>query len=203
MGGRDMGTSAQKPHYSRGTFPFAAAANWRFLVRVNAPFQFCPQCGQKTLSSPEPKLIECSACDFHFYRNSAVATAAMIADAEGQVLFTRRAKDPGRGKLGMPGGFVDLGETAEAGLCREVREEIGLELREIRFLMSWPNEYVYRGIVYPTVDFFFTANVPSLSDARALSEVQGLEVRHPAAVKPEELAFESMRRAVHFYVQQR
>jgi ADP-ribose pyrophosphatase YjhB (NUDIX family) len=167
---------------------------------VNPAFQFCPQCGRKSLSSPEPKLIECGACDFHFYRNSAVATAAMIADAEGRVLFTRRAKDPAKGKLGMPGGFVDLGETAEAGLCREVREEIGLELSEIHFLMSWPNEYVYRGIVYPTVDFFFTAQVPSFAEAQALAEVDGLEIRDPATIRPEELAFESMRQAVRFYV---
>ena len=173
------------------------------LLGVNELFQFCPKCGRKNLSSPEPKLLECNACDFQFYRNAAVATAAMIRDAEGRVLLTRRAKDPAKGKLGMPGGFVDLGETAEAGLCREVREEIGLELRDIRFLMSWPNEYVYRGIVYPTVDLFFTAEVPSFTEARALSEVETLEVRDPATVKPEELAFESMRRAVRFYVQHR
>lgn len=170
---------------------------------MNSPFRFCPQCGRETLSSPEPKLIECSACDFHFYRNSAVATAAIIADADGRVLFTRRAKDPAKGKLGMPGGFVDLHESAEEGLRREVREEIGLELRELTFLMSWPNEYVYRGIVYPTVDFFFTAQVPSFDGASALSEVDGLEVRDPATIKPEELAFESMRRAVRCYVEQR
>jgi hypothetical protein len=53
------------------------------------------------------------------------------------------------------------------------------------------------------VDFFFTAEVPSFDDARALSEVDGLEVRDPAAVKPDELAFESMRQAVRAYVQQR
>ena len=127
----------------------------------------------------------------------------MIRDAQGRVLFTRRAKDPAKGKLGMPGGFVDLNETAEAGLCREVREEIGLELRDIHFLMSWPNEYVYRGIIYPTVDFFFTAEVPSFDQARALAEVEGLEVRDPSTIKPEELAFESMRRAVRFYVEHR
>ena len=127
----------------------------------------------------------------------------MIRDPEGRLLFTRRAQDPAKGKLGMPGGFVDLGETAEAGLSREVREEIGLELRDIRFLMSWPNEYIYRGIVYPTVDFFFTAEVPSFAEARALAEVEGLEVRDPSTVMPEELAFESMRQAVRVYVQRR
>jgi ADP-ribose pyrophosphatase YjhB (NUDIX family) len=200
-----MGNSAQKSTYSAPllNFPLCNRPVRGSIVAVNSPFQFCPQCGRRSLSSPEPKLMECAACDFQFYRNSAVATAALIADPEGRVLFTRRAKDPAKGKLGMPGGFVDLGETDEAGLCREVREEIGLELHDIHFLMSWPNEYVYRGIVYPTVDFFFSAQVPSFAEAKALSEVDGLDIRDPATIRPEELAFESMRQAVRFYVRGR
>jgi ADP-ribose pyrophosphatase YjhB (NUDIX family) len=166
---------------------------------MNSAFQYCPKCGRKSLSSREDKLIECTACDFHFYRNAAVATAAIIADSTGQVIFIRRAKEPAKGKLGMPGGFVDLGETAEDGLRREVKEEICLELGGVRFLMSWPNQYFYRGIMYPTVDFFFTASVPSFEAARALSEVDGLVVRNPKEVEPEELAFESMRQALRFY----
>lgn len=166
---------------------------------MNAVFQYCPKCGQKSLSSPEDKLIECGNCDFHFYRNAAVATAAIIADATGKVLLTRRAKEPAKGKLGMPGGFVDIGETAEDGLRREVREEICLELRDIAFLMSYPNQYFFRGIMYPTVDFFFTARVESFEAAKALSEVEGLVIRNPKEVAPEELAFESMRQAMRVY----
>jgi mutator protein MutT len=169
------------------------------LAAVNSVFQFCPKCGQKSLSSPEAKLIECRHCDFHFYRNPAVATAGIIADASGKILLIRRAKDPAKGKLGMPGGFVDIGETAEDGLRREVKEEICLEIRNIQFLMSYPNDYLYRGIMYPTVDFFFTARVESFDPAKALSEVEGLLIRHPKEVAPEELAFESMRRALRAY----
>jgi ADP-ribose pyrophosphatase YjhB (NUDIX family) len=167
---------------------------------MNLAFQFCPKCGQKSLSSPEDKLIECSHCEFHFYRNPAVATAAIVADPSGKILLIRRAKEPAEGKLGMPGGFVDIGETAEDGLRREVKEEICLEIRDMQFLMSHPNEYFYRGIMYPTVDFFFTAQVESFEPAKAQSEVAGLVIRHPAEVAPEELAFESMRRAIRFYV---
>jgi ADP-ribose pyrophosphatase YjhB (NUDIX family) len=166
---------------------------------MNSVFQFCPKCGQKSLSSPEAKLIECARCDFHFYRNPAVATAAIIADGSGKIVLIRRAKEPAKGKLGMPGGFVDIGETAEDGLRREVKEEICLEIGEIQFLMSHPNEYFYRGIMYPTVDLFFTARVESFEPARALSEVEGLVIRHPGEVAPDELAFESMRRALRAY----
>jgi NAD+ diphosphatase len=166
---------------------------------MNEVFQYCPKCGQKSLSSPEEKLIECAQCDFHFYRNPAVATAAIIADPGGKVLLIRRAKEPSKGKLGMPGGFVDIGETAEDGLRREVKEEVCLELQEIAFLMSYPNQYFFRGIMYPTVDFFFTASVDSFDPAKALSEVEGLVIREPKQVNPDELAFESMRQAMRLY----
>ena len=166
---------------------------------MNSAFQYCPKCGQKTLSSPEPKLIECSNCDFRFYRNPAVATAVIIADASGKVLLTRRSKDPAKGKLGMPGGFVDFGETAEDGLRREVQEEICLDLEQLEFLTSWPNQYFYQGIMYPTVDFFFTARVPSFEKAQAASEIDELVIRDPKEVAPDELAFDSMRHAIRCY----
>jgi NAD+ diphosphatase len=168
---------------------------------MNSMFQFCPKCGEKGLLSPEDKLIKCGCCDFQFYRNPAVATAAIIADPSGKLLLIRRAKEPSKGKLGMPGGFTDIGETAEDGLRREVKEETSLELRDIKFLMSWPNRYVYAGILYPTVDFFFTARVESFAPAQALSEVDELVIRDPRKVEPEELAFDSMRRALRRYTE--
>ena len=94
-------------------------------------FQFCPKCGQKTLSAPRPNLLECSKCGFHFYRNPAVAAAAVISDESGKIILIRRGKEPAKGKLAMPGGFVDFSETAEEGLRREVRGETSLEIREL------------------------------------------------------------------------
>src|SRR5258705_1954703 len=168
---------------------------------VNSVFQYCPKCGQKSLSSPSEKLIECSACNFHFYRNPAVATAVILSDPSGQVLLTRRSKSPAKGKLGMPGGFVDFGETAEDGLRREVKEEICLDLERLEYLTSWPNQYLYQGIMYPTVDFFFTARVRSFENAQAASEIDELVIRDPRQVMPDELAFNSMRHAIRCYNQ--
>lgn len=90
---------------------------------LNEAFTHCPGCGARRPERAEP--LSCR-CGFHYYFNPAVAVGGLITDADGRMLFIRRARDPGRGKLGLPGGFVDAGESAEEALRREVEEEVGL-----------------------------------------------------------------------------
>jgi hypothetical protein len=74
-------------------------------------------------------------------------------------------------------------------------EETGVEIADLEFLSSHPNLYPYKGILYPVMDFFFTAQVDSLDGAHARDEVLEI-VRLPVGkLDPAELAFDSMRRA--------
>ncbi|HDS58984.1 MAG TPA: NUDIX hydrolase [Thermoplasmatales archaeon] len=52
----------------------------------------------------------------------------------GHLLLIQRGREPFRGRWALPGGFVEYGETVEAAVVREVREEAGLETRIIRLL---------------------------------------------------------------------
>lgn len=142
-----------------------------------------------------PQLVVCAACELHLYFNPGAATAAILLDRDDRVLLARRAHEPARGKLAFPGGFVDDGESAESGLRRELREEIGLEVDDLQFLLSHPNTYPYGGVIYPTLDFFFVARVESFAPARALDGVDGLLLLPVNDVKLEDLAFVSMQAA--------
>ena len=113
------------------------------------------------------------------------------------MLFIRRAREPAKGLLAPPGGFVDSGERAEEAICREVREEVGLEITSPQFLGSFPNSYPYLGVTYPVLDFFFTADAIKPAAAQALDDVDSFCWRDPISeITPEELAFPSMRAAL-------
>lgn len=161
-----------------------------------AHFHHCPRCGQPLAAdAKQPASLECGACGFRFYFNAAAAVAAFVRREDGRWLFIRRAKEPGRGKLAPAGGFVDLGETAEAAVRRELREEIGVTVATVTFLCSQPNSYLYRDVTYPTLDLFFIATLDSGSEPMVLEEVTSVGWFLANEVAAEDLAFPSMQAA--------
>ncbi|MBR1889547.1 MAG: NUDIX domain-containing protein [Alloprevotella sp.] len=122
-------------------------------------FLFCPRCGSSQFEPHDAKAKRCGECGFIFYHNAATAVAAIVTDPQGRLLVTRRAFDPARNTLDLPGGFVDPGEQAEAAVCREVLEETNCRVRVEEFLFSLPNEYIYSGHTVHTTDLFFRCTI--------------------------------------------
>ena len=160
-------------------------------------FRHCPRCGTARAAENLGKVpFRCSSCGLVYYFNPTVAAAAYIIDTEGRALFVRRANEPAKGKFAIPGGFIDIGETAEEALRREVREEVGLEIEEVRFLSSYPNMYLYRDVTYPVCDLVFTARPMEAHKAQALDGVDGIEWISLVDVNEDDLAFPSMKHAL-------
>jgi len=164
-------------------------------VKPASFFHYCPRCGTKHVKPPGSAVFTCAACDFTLHFSAANGTAAFVQRDDGCVLFIVRAREPAKGKLAPPGGFIDIGETAEEGVRREVREEVGLELTDVTYLCSAPNSYHYREVTYPVLDLFFVARAVSSTTVIASDEVVTLRWLRPEEVAPEELAFPSMQHA--------
>lgn len=158
-----------------------------------AVIERCPRCAAPRLSAGNP--FRCAACGLSLFANPAVGVGAFVADPRGRMLFTVRAKDPGRGLLGLPGGFVDAGESAEDALRRELREEVGGDLASVAYLCSAPNHYRFDGVDYDVLDVFFTARLASLDLTADADEVSGLRWLPPHEVRETDIAFPSMRAA--------
>ena len=164
-----------------------------------AHFHYCPRCGANDVHTPNMKLLVCRACDFHYYTNAAAAVIALIHNEAGDILFVRRGREPSKGKLDLPGGFVDPQETIENALTREIKEELGLDIAEFSFLASFPNRYLYREVLYHTVDCVFVCTVADLTPLLDTDEIEDVVFIPPNAVDFDEIGFQSVRSAIRHY----
>jgi ADP-ribose pyrophosphatase YjhB (NUDIX family) len=110
---------------------------------------------------------------------------AVVVERDGRLLLARRAVAPAQGLWDLPGGFLEAGETAEAGVHREIREETGLAVRLVRYLGSFPDTYGPRRL--PTLNLAFVVAVAS-GRPQAASDVAALAWFGPGEI-PRPLAF--------------
>ena len=86
-------------------------------------FELCPKCGSKKIEYKDNRKWFCPDCGFDLYNNVAAAVGIIICDKNNNILLEVRAKDPQKGKLALPGGFIDPEESAEDAVIRECKEE--------------------------------------------------------------------------------
>ncbi len=162
----------------------------------------CPRCGSKAFKTNDNgRSFNCEECRFNFYLNNSAAVACLIFNTEGKLLLTRRAVEPAKGMLDLPGGFVEPMESAEAAVIREIKEELGVTVISTEYLVSFPNEYIFSGFSVFTVDLAFVCTVNDLSAVIPADDVSDVEFLFPEEVKKEELCSESMAQIISRYIQ--
>lgn len=114
----------------------AVVAQARALVDWHSNHRFCACCGARTVSARGGAMRTCGACSTeHFPRVNPVAI--MLVVRGDRCLLGRQAVWP-RGMYSALAGFIEPGETIEEAVRREVKEEAGIDVGEVRYHSSQP-----------------------------------------------------------------
>lgn len=161
---------------------------------------FCPNCGKSNWSNQTERLRICKDCGYEFYKNPTIGSCGFVFDDKGRLLVVRRAKNPAKGTLAIPGGFCEAGETVEDAVCREVFEETGIKVAVEEFLFDLPDDYEYKGVELYPLDFYFKCKIIDMSLAK-LDESESSEMLFiaPDEINPEEFGLPANRNAVKRY----
>lgn len=156
-------------------------------------------CGQRLASAvpdgdTQTRLV-CLDCGFVHYINPRPVAGTIPVRDDGQLLLVRRAIEPRMGAWVFPGGYMDLGETAEEAAIRETKEEAHLEVVNLRLVG------VYTRPGPGVVVIVYEAD--ALGEARAGHETSEVAWFGPRTIPWDELAFDSTTWALRDWVARR
>lgn len=97
---------------------------------------FCGRCGSKTIIYNKERALKCPDCGNIIYPRISPAVIIAVTDGD-KIVVTRYAGREYKG-LALIAGFCEIGETAEETVAREVMEEVGLKVKNIRYYKSQP-----------------------------------------------------------------
>jgi NAD+ diphosphatase len=110
------------------------------IVDWDRTHQFCSRCGSQTETMPHERAKQCPQCGFTSYPRLSPAIIVRVqreGPAGPEILLARSQRYPD-GMYSVLAGFVEPGETLEECVRREVMEEVGVELENIRYFGSQP-----------------------------------------------------------------
>ena len=114
---------------------FAAMTGWHLFTwyRNN---QFCGRCGSKTEHDHKERMMRCPTCGNMIFPR--ISPAVIIALVDGDRLVLSKYAGRNYTRFALLAGFIEIGETAEECVAREVMEEVGLKVKNIRYYKSQP-----------------------------------------------------------------
>ncbi|HVP95942.1 NAD(+) diphosphatase [Methanoregula sp.] len=108
------------------------------MIHSAAASRFCGRCGHSTEPVPAERAWRCPDCGLVVYPRISPAVIVLISQKE-KILLARSPRFPA-GMHSVIAGFAEPGETLEHAVCREVKEEVGISVKNIRYFASepWP-----------------------------------------------------------------
>jgi len=164
-------------------------------------FQYCPTCKEK-LKIINQKILDCLACGFHFYLNPVPTVAIILENKNGEILFGKRKFLPKKGFWDLPGGFIDFNEKAEKSIVREVKEELGIDIKKPKFLGTYIGFYPYKGINYQPLCLVFFEKITDeeIKKIKAADDVSSVKFFPKNKIPWEKLAFLDIKEALKDYL---
>lgn len=115
---------------------FSLAGRALQILEWDRTHQFCGQCGSRTETRQAERAKECPQCGVLYFPR--LSPAIIVAVTRGPELLLARSPHFPDGMYSVLAGFVEPGETLEQAVAREVREEVGLTIKAIRYFGSQP-----------------------------------------------------------------
>ncbi|MFQ5829651.1 MAG: NUDIX domain-containing protein [Candidatus Methylomirabilia bacterium] len=140
----------------------------------------------------ERRRLRCRRCGWTFYGNPVPAAVALIVRGR-KILLGRRAGPPYENSWDLPGGFVEGDETPEVALRRELKEELGVGIRSVRFLGFFHETYGPGGFPILAILYRVTLAGTPLVTASDVSELRWFDRDR---LPYREIKFPSMRAAL-------
>ena len=114
-----------------------ACATGESLQRWYAANRFCGRCGALMTENPAERAMTCPVCHKNVYPRINPAVIVAVLD-HGRLLMTKYANRPLIRRYALIAGFCEIGESFEDTVRREVMEEVGLRVKNLRFYKSQP-----------------------------------------------------------------
>lgn len=98
--------------------------------------QYCGNCGEKTVHKENERALQCPSCGNLIFPHISPVVAVAIVD-EDKLLMAKNAQG-NINRFSILAGFVEIGESLEQTVHREVYEEVGLKVKNLRYYNSQP-----------------------------------------------------------------
>jgi NAD+ diphosphatase len=124
--------------YSLSEEIFALTGRAAQLLFWEKTHQFCSRCGTAVELHPQERAKHCPNCQMIFYPK--ITPAMIVLVQRGDQILLSRSPHFAQGLYSVQAGFVEAGESVEETVVREIREEVGLEVKNVRYFGSqaWP-----------------------------------------------------------------
>lgn len=157
-----------------------AAARASQIAEWARTHRFCGSCGQAMTRLPGERCYACKPCNLQGYPRISPAMMVLVRRGD-KVLLARHANSP-TGRFSPLAGFLEAGESVEEAVHREVMEEVGLRVKDLRYFGSqtWP--FPHSLMVAFTAEYVageIRVDEAEIAEARWFTQEEARAVFHP------------------------